>query len=151
MEAIAQQKSERRMFSQTNLLVGLLLPCVVLLTCVATGLLAQQPPAQQPANRPPESPRTLGTSAKLLRQGALLKNVSGTFRKTGVRIAFHQLDSDKRFIVLENLSLQRVSNVLREQGDSMIWRVYGTVQEYHSANYILLERVILTGKQHEEK
>lgn len=98
----------------------------------------------------PESPGvTSGITVKgkdRVREGTTLVNVLGSFRLTGDRATFYPADGSGKFGGLENLTLERVANVIGEDPTPVEWLVSGTVTEYKGNNYILVTRAILKSK-----
>ncbi len=103
---------------------------------------AQAPP---PADSPSA---TSGPQAlELLREGTQLTNQLGSFRPVGDRVAFVTSDGKRRLIVLENLSLERVTQLIGETPTPLVWSVTGTVTEFRGANYLLVERAVISSAE----
>ncbi len=123
-------------------------------TCAATalGLLAAVALAQstassaQPVAAPAEASSEMG--ALCLREGTRLVDESGQFQLNGQRMVFVASEGNRRFILLENLNLERIARVLGEGDKQSVWRVSGSVTEYHGANYLLVERAVLFSSTH---
>jgi hypothetical protein len=79
----------------------------------------------------------------LVRENAELAEKAGQFVIDGGRVIFIAADSQSRFIVLENLTLQSVANGIAGNPARQTWAVSGKVTEYQGANYLLLTRVQL--------
>ena len=96
------------------------------------------PPGQEssPTSMPPSRDTRL-------REGTMLVNQVGYFRVSGNRVVFHRAEGRGRFVALENLNLDRVSNAIAENPTHLEWNVSGTITEYRGANYLLIERAIL--------
>jgi hypothetical protein len=80
----------------------------------------------------------------LLRQGTQIVDQLGHFRTSGDRLIFFANDGRGRFVALENLNLERIALVLANNSGPLQWNVTGTITEFRGANYLLLERAILT-------
>ena len=111
-------------------------------------LQAQQaalPPHDRPANvaaaalaaskARPKQPR--------IREGTALVEQAGVFQKAGDRITFFASDGQRRFVVLENLQLERVSRAIGDNLTPPQWTVSGMVTEFCGANYLLVDRAVL--------
>lgn len=85
-------------------------------------------------------------SRNRLREGTDLKDAVGSFRLTGDRATFILADGSARFGGLENLTLERVVNVLAGDPTPLEWIVSGHVTEYKGNNYLLITRAILKSK-----
>lgn len=96
-------------------------------------------PSIQEGPKPP-----FGQLARRLREGAELVDQVGLFQVTGERVAFVADPGNRRFIVLENLSLDQL-RTLAERPQNSQWKVSGTVTEYRGTNFILIRRAVLRG------
>lgn len=67
----------------------------------------------------------------------------GQFRMAGDRIAFFSLESGGRYIVLENLNLQRIAQMMDENPAAVEWKVSGTVTEYRGSNYLFVRSAVV--------
>jgi hypothetical protein len=77
-----------------------------------------------------------------VREGSQLVKMPGRFVPVGDSLVFQPQGSEQAFQVLENLALERVWNMLEQNGDRT-WTVSGTVTEFRSRNYLLIERAVL--------
>lgn len=108
----------------------------------ARSLLAEAAP-DQPVDGPGgQLSRLSGTTS--LREGSTLVQVAGQFRITGARIVFEPQDGGRKYVVLENLGLERVGRALEDAPapDSLCWTVSGKITEYRGANYLLLTHAV---------
>lgn len=97
-------------------------------------------------NSPPSITGKTESSKKRLRQGTILDKVKGEFRLTGERVAFYPQTPDvKEMTVLENLALERLSELVAENR-RRIWLVSGMVTEFRGKNYLLVSRAVLTSE-----
>jgi len=110
---------------------------------------AANPPgaAQSARGGAPSTPAAPGTKAtERLREGTKLIDVIGTFQSIGgenVTFTPGAPGGNKdSFRVLENLALQRVSQVLDENKGARQWTVSAEVTEYKGANYLLLKKIV---------
>jgi hypothetical protein len=78
-----------------------------------------------------------------VRENAELAEKAGQFVIDGGRVIFIAADTQSRFIVLENLTLQSVADGIAGNTARQTWAVSGKVTEYQGANYLLLTRVQL--------
>jgi hypothetical protein len=86
------------------------------------------------------------TPPRRLREGASLDNELGQFEFAGDRVAFLTANGNTRFIVLENLNLERIARVLGDEPDARAWSVSGSITEYRGGNYLLVTRAILKSR-----
>lgn len=77
-----------------------------------------------------------------IREGTEMENQNGYFRMTGDRVTFFTEGGKGRFVVLENLNLERVSRILAENPDHLQWSVTATVTEYRGANYVFVRKAV---------
>lgn len=78
---------------------------------------------------------------QILREGTTVADELGAVVSAGGRLEF-QAESGRRFILLENLGLQRVARAMAENPHATLWRVTGTATEFQGDNYLLLSRAI---------
>ncbi|HUY91810.1 MAG TPA: hypothetical protein VMV10_23915 [Pirellulales bacterium] len=87
----------------------------------------------------PQSPVSDG-SANLRREGTHLREERGRFESGGDRVTFIAADGKTRFVVLENLNLQRIAQILGGSADSLEWSVNGVITEFQGVNFLLVTR-----------
>lgn len=81
---------------------------------------------------------------KLWREGSRVELV-GTFQRGNSTITFRPEKGEQTYRVLENLALQRVAKML-VLNNRRLWRISAEAMEYENANFLLLKRVVVTGK-----
>ena len=79
-----------------------------------------------------------------LREGTEIVDTIGHFRITGDRATFFTDDGAGRYVALENLNLERITRTIADNPASLQWSVTGTLTEYQGANFLFVERAILT-------
>jgi hypothetical protein len=87
---------------------------------------------------------------KVLREGSFIVNRTGRLTKSadGQQMEF-TFDSDGKtmkdppLVILPNLNLMAMENVVTGSARDLHFRVSGTITEYKSRNYILLEKVVV--------
>jgi hypothetical protein len=77
---------------------------------------------------------------ELLREGTQLTDAAGHFKLSGNRVVFVLADGARVLTVLENLNLERIAQMARDDGQRVAWTVSGLVTEYQGANYLLVSR-----------
>jgi hypothetical protein len=77
-----------------------------------------------------------------IREGTEMENQNGYFRMTGDRVTFFTEGGKSRFVVLENLNLERVSRILAENPDHLQWTITATVTEYRGNNYVFVRKAV---------
>lgn len=77
------------------------------------------------------------------REGAKLVDRRGRFEIRGDRVIFLATNPDAHFVVLENLSLERVTRVLEDSGSQLEWSVSGTLTEFRASNYLQITRALV--------
>ena len=128
--------------------------------CV-TGLLLSvalawaQSTAEGDADTPPSDPAGKGGQTTLsrdhrIREGTEIVGRSGHFRMTGDRVTFFAADGKGRFVGLENLNLERVTQAIAASPDQLIWSVTGTLTEFRGANFLLVRRAVLRSRVQSE-
>jgi hypothetical protein len=112
---------------------------------VAVGLVQG---ADEPA-KPAAAPRSAAPAEKAegsrqrVREGSRLLEQQGSFVPAGDRYLFVAADQS-RFMVLENLALQRIALALSEPQTAPTWTVTGIVTEFRGANYLLVTRAVMS-------
>ena len=103
-------------------------------------------PLKMPAASKVESQSDSKTGGQRLREGSRLLDVVGKFKVAGEHVFFYPDDSSDSFRVLENLSLERVNQILGGSRESQQWVISGSVTEYNGANYLLVTKAVQGGK-----
>ena len=81
-----------------------------------------------------------------IREGSEIADQVGYFRATGDRVTFHLQDGKQRFVVLENLNLDRIARVIAEDAGRLSWSVTGTITEFRGANFLLVRRAVIQSR-----
>ena len=81
-----------------------------------------------------------------VREGTELVNQLGYFRATGDRVTFFSDGGKARFIVLENLNLDRITRSIADDPMGSKWIVTGTVTEFRGTNYMFVRRAVLRNR-----
>lgn len=76
------------------------------------------------------------------REGMQLEDEQGEFQRLAGRWVFRCQSSGARFLVLENLGLQRVAEQVSDSPDATGWIVTGLITEFRGARYLLLSRAV---------
>lgn len=121
-------------------------PLICVAAILASGGLGRAFLSAETNELPGLSRDTVARSKDRVREGTTLVNVPGVFKLTGDRATFYPADGSGKFGGLENLTLERVANVIGEDPTPMEWLISGTVTEYKGNNYLLLTRAILKSK-----
>ena len=77
------------------------------------------------------------------REGTRLAGREGYFRIAGSRVVFFSKERNHRYVVLENLNLERIAETLADQPSRRHWEVTGILSEYRGENYLLIEKAVL--------
>jgi hypothetical protein len=112
----------------------------------STGSAANIPPAAPAAGYLPSSqqPGAANKPNERLREGTRLIDVVGTFQSLGNdNVSFSPAGSKDSYRVLENLMLQRISQVLDENRAPRQWVASGLITEYRGSNYLLVTKAVI--------
>jgi hypothetical protein len=130
-------------------------PIIVLLilVCFTFSVLAQRetvPSDPKDQEKPIAEPSAGNTpkkddKKKRQREGTVFTDKKVTFRPTGSRTTMFAVEGDERFVVLENLNLERVLKAIEEKPSRSVWKVDGVYTEFHGENYVLLQRAVALG------
>lgn len=110
---------------------------VILLAMLSPGMATAKTPAD---HRAPEVPSKESGPLRL-REGEVLE-VTGRLELSGDRAIFYPGTEKTGLRVLENLALERITQVLSESRDERQWIVSGTITEYRGANYLLIHKAV---------
>ena len=125
----------------------------ILLFCESRGkdtAVAQDAPGSVSASNPEKASnndsfaKKKTGSAQLVREGTRVQSQHVIFRVTGNRVAMSAAQGSDRFFCLENLNLQRVTDVLRDNPTLTDWTVDYVVTEFKGENYVLIQRAVLS-------
>ncbi len=96
--------------------------------------------AEEEGTVPPGEQNGNSERRELLREGTQLSDTLGHFKLSGSRVVFVLADGSRQLTVLENLNLERVTQMARDDGQRVSWTVSGLVTEYQGTNYLLVNR-----------
>ena len=98
-------------------------------------------------------PEQAGSNARLLkktetshltREGTVMQSQHVVFRISNDRVILTMINGTERYICLENLNLQRITDVLKNSPTLTDWTVDFIVTEYRESNYVLIQRAVLS-------
>jgi hypothetical protein len=98
--------------------------------------LAEKPVVADNTNKPSEKKRT--------REGTTFQGKRVFFRQTGNRTTLYTIDSNERFVCLENLNLERILKSIEENPDQGTWKIDGVFTEFRGENYVLIQRSVIS-------
>ena len=84
------------------------------------------------------------TRTQRIREDTAFKNLHVFFRQIGDRTAMYTLEDNRRFLCLENLTLERILTTIEEKPERQIWKIDGKFTEFHGENYVLIHRAIFS-------
>ena len=85
---------------------------------------------------------TMAKEESIMREGTLLTDVKGRFRKQGERFQFIEDGSNKSYKCLENLSLQRIDASQQDDDRKVAWVISAKVTEFKGENFLVVEKTI---------
>jgi hypothetical protein len=77
-----------------------------------------------------------------MREGAVLADVKGRFKKQGERFFFTDETTNKSYKCLENLCLQRIATSQQDEDRKVIWLVFAKVTEFNGENFLIIEKSV---------
>jgi hypothetical protein len=92
-----------------------------------------------------DRPEDAGVARPRLREGTRVSDLVGIVRQTGQRYTFFVETDENRFVLLENLMLERIIRSQASHPGIVQWKVSGTVTEFRGQNYLLIEHALLRG------
>ena len=78
----------------------------------------------------------------VLREGAVLADTKGRFKKMGDRFVFTDDSTNKSYKCLENTCLQRVVASQQDDDRKVTWLIAAKITEFNNENFLLLEKTI---------
>lgn len=78
-----------------------------------------------------------------LREGSKLTDVPGRMELVGDQATFTPATGNESYRLLENLALERISQILSDSRDKSQWEISGTVTEYRGSNYLLVTKAVI--------
>ena len=113
------------------------------------AVFAQNLPGSVSASKPEKASNidSLGKKTEksnLIREGTVMQSQHVIFRITNDRVILTLSNGTERYICLENLNLQRITDVLKDNPTLTDWTVDFVVTEYRSVNYVLIQRAVLS-------
>ena len=82
--------------------------------------------------------------SNLIREGTVMQSQHGIFRVSNDRTILTIANGTERYICLENLNLQRITDVIKDNPTLTDWTVDFSVTEYRGVNYALIQRAVLS-------
>lgn len=111
-------------------------------TAYAPPLPAVPPPSVPPAGADSGAAATVPGPMRL-REGTALRGLIGSIRPVGERWTLFLSRGDERYILLENLALERILRTNASFTEAPDWTVDGTVTEFRGQNYLLIEKALI--------
>ena len=85
---------------------------------------------------------TMAKEQSIMREGTVLTDIKGRFRKQGERFQFIEDGSNKTYKCLENLNLQRIDASQQDDDRKLAWIVSAKVTEFNRENFLVLEKAV---------
>lgn len=98
----------------------------------------------------PRQRNPMGGRESVQREGTETGRWTGEFAEVGRRWVFRVDGSQSNYVVLENLTLQRVVTNMRHDAEDNRWTIEGTLTEFDDTNYLLLRWSVRAGGEHAE-
>lgn len=94
-------------------------------------------------NRQSQDTKTTPVPAQRLREGREIHDPEATFQSIGDRLNCVLPSLQSTVTVLENLTLERVYEIMTRHEESSTWEVEGVITEHQGRNYLLLRRAVV--------
>jgi hypothetical protein len=78
-----------------------------------------------------------------VREGRDIREMQATFASLGERMSCRLPKLQATVTILENLTLERVSETMMRHPEDATWEVEGVITEYQGRNYLLLQRAVV--------
>ena len=141
-------------------LAGMILVADILIKDSSVLVLAQNTPGVTVGTNPEMASKNDGLLSKnenqpekreLLREGTSMQSQHVVFRVTKNRVLMTPVSGSEHFYCLENLNLQRIADVIRQNPTLTDWEVDFLITEYQGINYVLIQRAVLTSTNRREE
>ncbi len=74
------------------------------------------------------------------REGKSIQKLKGSIRVVQSRYIFFPQGDSFRFVLLENLNLERIARAMAERTEETVWEIDAEITEFNGANYLLIDR-----------
>lgn len=74
------------------------------------------------------------------REGKSVRDLKGSVRVVQSRYIFFPEGDSFRFVLLENLNLERIARAMAERTEETLWEIDAEITEFNGANYLLIQR-----------
>jgi hypothetical protein len=102
-------------------------------------------------NRKTQDTKTNTAPVQRLREGREIRDPQATFQSIGDRMNCVLPSLGTTVTVLENLTLERVYELMTRHEESSTWEVEGVITEHQGRNYMLLRRAVVNSISLEEQ
>lgn len=109
----------------------------------STSLAPSAALAAGPLRGPPSSPEG---KEERLREGMKITQIVGRFEAAGEQVTFIRGDGKESLRALQNLALERIVQSIQEERGRYQWVVSGVITEFRGANYLLITRAVISGR-----
>lgn len=79
------------------------------------------------------------------REGKEVQQLRGTIRVVQERYVFFPQAGAYRFVLLENLNLERIARAMAESTGEIIWELDAEVTEFSGSNFLIVQRAQIVG------
>jgi hypothetical protein len=79
------------------------------------------------------------------REGKQVEGMRGSIRMVQTRYVFFPEKDATRFVLLENLNLERIARAMAETTDDVRWEIDAEVTEFSGSSFLLISRAQLVG------
>ncbi|MDP1563110.1 MAG: hypothetical protein Q8M16_17155 [Pirellulaceae bacterium] len=95
----------------------------------------------QVTNKSQDTPKS--SASNRLREGREIRDPNARFTPVGERMNCVLPSLDTMVTVLENLTLERVYEIMTRHDEAATWEVEGLITEHQGRNYIVLRRAVI--------
>lgn len=135
------------MRSVLSVLFGMLLVFGAVNCSEAETPLSAAPPNAAFAAAPPRMSRPAADGKEeRLREGMKITQIVGRFEAAGEQVTFIRGDGKESLRALQNLALERIVQSIQEERGRYQWVVSGVITEFRGANYLLITRAVISGR-----
>lgn len=117
---------------------------IAILIAIVTNVANQEGFMNQSATWAGDRPSlsAMSNEISLIREGTVMADVRGRFRVANDRMTFTDEATNKTYLCLENLMLQRIYSTIKDDDRKITWVISAKATEYNGDNFLFLDKAV---------